>query len=90
MTAEFIGVIISLPFSLIAIIISIVSWHKSRAIYDIKKYKFPKSVGDSKTDEDLKHEKAIKEILGTGKWQILHIYERNNNELMIVVGKIKK
>lgn len=76
--------------SVFAIIISIYSWHKSRAIYDIEKYKFPKNVGDSKTDEDKRHEKAIKEKLKTGNWQILHIYEKNNNELMIVIGKIKK
>jgi len=82
--------IFSIIFSLIAIIISIYSWHKSRAIYDIEKYKFPKKVGDSKTNEDLEHEKAIKEKLKTGEWQILHIYERNDNELMVVIGKIKK
>lgn len=82
--------IFSIIFSLVAIIISVYSWHKSRAIYDIEKYKFPKNVGDSKTSEDLNHEEALKEKLKTGEWQILHIYERNDNELMIVIGKIKK
>jgi hypothetical protein len=82
--------IFSIIFSLIAVIISVYSWHKSRAIYDIEKYKFPKKVGDSKTNEDLEHEKAIKEKLKTGEWQILHIYERNNDELVVVIGKIKK
>ncbi|MBU4338175.1 hypothetical protein KKD57_01305 [Patescibacteria group bacterium] len=83
--------ILTILFSVIAIIISIYSWQKSRAIYDIEKYKFPKNVGGSKTDEDEKHEQALKEKLKTGNWQILHIYERNvNNELMIVIGKIKK
>ena len=82
--------IFSIIFSLIAVIISVYSWHKSRAIYDIEKYKFQKKVGDSKTNEDLEHEKAIKEKLKTGEWQILHIYERNNDELVVVIGKIKK
>lgn len=90
MNIEFFGLIISFIFSLVAVVVSITSWYKSRAIYDIEKYKFPKNVGDSKTDEDKLHEKAIKEKLKTGNWQILHIYERNNNELMIVIGKIKK
>ena len=82
--------ILTIILSIIAIVISVYSWHKSRAIYDIEKYKFPKNVGDSKTDEDKRHEKAIKEKLKTGSWQILHIYERNANELMIVIGKIRK
>lgn len=81
--------LLTIILSIIAIIISVYSWHKSRAIYDIEKYKFPKNVGDSKTDEDRGHENAIKEKLKTGNWQILHIYERNANELMIVIGKIK-
>ncbi len=82
--------ILTILFSVIAIIISVYSWQKSRAIYDIEKYKFPKNVGDSKTNEDIKHEKVIKEKLKTGNWQILHIYERNANELIVVIGKIKK
>lgn len=82
--------IITLVFSLIAIILSVYSWHKSRVIYDIEKYKFPKNVGDSKSEEDLRHEKELKEKLKSGKWQIAHIYERNSNELMVVVGKVKK
>ncbi len=82
--------IITLIFSLVAIILSIYSWHKSRVIYDIEKYKFPKNVGDSKTEEDLRHEKKLKEKLKSGKWQIVHVYERNSDELMIVVGKVKK
>ncbi len=59
--------IFSIIFSLVAIIISVYSWYKSRAIYDIEKYKFPKNVGDSKTSEDLNHEKVLKEKLRTGE-----------------------
>lgn len=80
----------SITISIIALILAVLSWHKSRAIYDIEKYKFPKRVGDSKTEDDRRHEKALKEKLESGKWQILHIYDYNNEELMIVIGKIKK
>ena len=75
---------------MIALIIAMLSWHKSRAIYDIEKYKFPKRVGDSKTQTDKDHESAFKEKLKSGDWQILHTYDYNNEELMIVVGKIKE
>lgn len=76
--------------ALVALGVSIWSWHKSRAIYDIAKYKFPKSVGDSKTDEDRRHEEALREKLKSGKWQILQIYEQSANTLMVVIGKVKK
>lgn len=76
--------------SLAALIVSVQAWHRSRAIYDIAKYKFPKNVGDSKTDDDKRLEQALRDKLKTGKWQILHIYEQSANTLMIVLGKVKK
>ncbi|MBI2410395.1 MAG: hypothetical protein HYV32_00670 [Candidatus Kerfeldbacteria bacterium] len=76
--------------SLVAIGISVYSWHKSRVIYDIEKFKFPKRVGDSKTDNDQRLEKALKEKLKSGTWQILHIYDCNEEELMVVIGKTKR
>lgn len=90
MKIEIYGLIFTFIFSLIAVAVSIASWYKSRAIYDIEKYKFPKRVGDSKTTEDLNHEKILKKKLKTGVWQILHMYDKGNDELMIVIGKTKK
>ena len=87
---DFLLQISSIIIALLALGISIWSWHKSRAIYDIAKYKFPKSVGNSKTDEDIRHEEALREKLKTGKWQILHIYEQSANTLIVVIGKVKK
>lgn len=63
MKIEIYGIIFTFIFSLIAVVISIASWYKSRAIYDIEKYKFPKRVGNSKTNEDLNHEKILKKNL---------------------------
>lgn len=80
----------SIFISIIALILAMLSWHKSRAIYDIEKYKFPKKVGESKTENDKNHERALKEKLKSGKWQILHIYDYSDDELMIVLGKIKE
>jgi len=82
--------IISLVFAFAALVIAISSWHKSRATYDIKKYKFPKRVGEGKTISDKKHEDALRAELESGKWEILHIYEYSHDELMIVIGKTKK
>lgn len=52
--------IIAVAISLAALIVSIQAWHKSRAIYGIAKYKFPKNVGDSKTEDDIRHKKLCK------------------------------
>lgn len=82
--------IIAVIVSLAALFVSIQAWHRSRAIYDIAKYKFPKRVGNSKTEDDIRREGALREKLKTGKWQILHVYEQSANTLMIVLGKVKK
>ncbi|PJE59726.1 MAG: hypothetical protein COU85_02055 [Candidatus Portnoybacteria bacterium CG10_big_fil_rev_8_21_14_0_10_44_7] len=88
--------IIAISISIIAIIVSAKGWHKSRAIYDIEKFKFPKRVGNSKTDEDKRLESALRNKLKTGQWQILHIYENVNprsNEvlgLIVIIGKNTK
>lgn len=66
------------------------SWSRNRATYKLEKYKFPKNVGKSKTDDDKQHEKVLEDKLKTGNYQIEYIYERNEKELMIVVGKLKK
>lgn len=81
---------ISIIIAVLAIIIAMISWRKSRSIYDIEKFKFPKKVGDSKTQTDRDHENALKKKLKSGEWQILHIYDYNSEELMIVIGKIKE
>lgn len=90
MNIEFSSLIISFLFSLVAVVVSIASWYKSRAIYDIEKFKFPKRVGKSKTSDDIRLEEALKNKLKTGNWQILHIYDKSNDELMIVIGKVKR
>ena len=73
-----------------ALFVSKQAWHRSRAIYDIAKYKFPKQIGDSKTENDKRLENALRKKLRTGKWQVMHIYEKSANTLMIVIGKVRK
>jgi len=82
--------VIAIIISGIALYVSWQAWHKSRAVYDIEKYKFPKRVGNSKTNEDKRKEAALKGRLKTGKWQISYIYERSDDELMIIITKLKK
>ena len=73
----------------LAVYFGLKTWSKSRSVYKLEKYKFPKNVGDSKDVGDLRHEKALNEKLSTGEYQIEHIYDKDDRELMIVLGRVK-
>lgn len=74
----------------LAVYFGLKSWSKSRSVYQLEKYKFPKNVGDSKDAGDIRHEKVLNEKLSSGNYQIEHIYDKDNRELMVVLGKINK
>jgi len=59
----------------LAVYFGLKTWSKSRSVY--------KDVGD------LRHEKALNEKLSTGEYQIEHIYDKDDRELMIVLGRVK-
>jgi hypothetical protein len=83
--------IVTLIVSLIAIVVSIVSWYKSRAIYDIQRYKIPKTMGNSMTEDEKEHIQALQDVLSTGKWAILDIYDdRDSKWKIFVIQKLKK
>lgn len=93
--------LLSHSLGLLAIVVSLISvgitayfawhsWHRSRSIYELKKYKFPKRVGESKTEVDKKHEKALNGKLKSGIWTVLYTYEHSDQELIIIIGKTKK
>lgn len=52
----------------LAIFFGFKTWQKSRAVYRLEKYKFPKNVGESKDAGDIRHEKILNEKLSTGEY----------------------
>jgi len=83
---------ITISLSFVALIISgisayfaYISWHKSKAIYDIEvKLLWVGNVDRHKINEELK--KKIK----TGNYTILHVTENNGGYVRVVIGKIKE
>ena len=68
------------PFilSLVAIIVSILAWHKSRVIYEVV------------TTDNRAGEQKINDLLKTGKYTILHIQNDPSNSMrtIYVLGRI--
>ena len=70
-----------LLISVLALIISIIGWHKSRVIYEVLKQE-DKNGGEEK----------IKNLLATGKYTILHVqpHPLNPRSSIYILGKVKK
>ena len=78
----------SLLLSLIAIIISIRSWVKNRAIYGVEREVIRQYDG-SKNDL-VKNEDRLNEKLSSGKYTILTTYERFDRDIEVLLGRLKK
>lgn len=80
----------TIMLALSAIIISILSWVKSRAIYSIETEVIRQPTGSK--DDMYKTTKHITDKLKSGKYTILSILERSKSDKdwEIFLGKIKK
>ncbi len=73
--------IINILISVIALIIAVISWQKSRVIYEVIKQE-DKTGGAEK----------IKNLLATGKYTVLHVQTRPSNSFssIYILGRVKK
>ncbi len=73
--------IINILISVVALIIAVMSWQKSRVIYEVIKQE-DKMGGDEK----------IKNLLATGKYTVLHVQTHPSNSFssIYILGKVKK
>jgi hypothetical protein len=78
----------ALMLSVIAIIISIRSWVKSRAVYGVEREVIRQYDG-SKNDLT-KNEDRFNEKLSSGKYTILATYERLDRNIEVLLGRLKK
>ena len=73
--------------SVLALIVSVRSWYKTRAYYDLDMYQITGYGSEGNLNK-------IKEKLNTGKYTIVNTSEEthpgNRNTLYILLGKIKK
>jgi hypothetical protein len=77
--------ILALLLSGLAFVVSIKAWHKSRAVYGIKRklyFRKPDSNGPN-------NNKELAKMLSSGKYTILHVQDYGGYP-EIILGKIKK
>lgn len=82
---------IPIILSLLALIISIKSWVKSRSIYGVETYVLRQTTGN-KDDIENGDKKMINHKLSSGEYTILSVQERtkSDNDWELILGRIKK
>jgi len=82
----------ALVISVVALVISIKSWYKTRVFYDLEVYTIAGSAGNA-----ISQLNAVKEKLNTGKYTIVNTFEETyqsggvgRNKVNILIGKIKE
>ena len=80
--------LLAIILGIIAIIISILSWVRSRAIYGVEREVIRQYDG-SRNDLD-KNEDSLNKKLSAGKYTILATYQRFDRHIEVLLGKLKK
>lgn len=81
---------LAIAISVIAIIVSVISWQKSRAIYAVERKAMRQITGEH--DDLYINESSLNEKLQSGEWTILHVLERtkSDGDWEVLLGRIKK
>lgn len=80
---------LSLLISIISVVIAVISWHKSRVIYEIEELVIRK-INGTRDDEDGRGLPKLNEKLKTGHYTILDTLERNDGDWAILLARIKR
>lgn len=75
--------------SIISVVIAVISWHKSRVIYEIEELVIRK-INGTRDDEDGRGLPELNEKLKTGHYTILNTLERNDGDWAILLARIKR
>jgi hypothetical protein len=80
----------ALIISIIAIVVSVISWRKSRAIYAVERKVMRQITGAH--DDMYINEQSLNEKLHKGEWTILDVLERSKSDgdWEVLLGRIKK
>lgn len=81
---------ISAFIAILAFIISIASWRRSRAIYGLEEMVLRKHDGGEYDSTDDRNLGEIDKKLSSGEYTIESIYERRDGDLGVLLAKIKK
>jgi hypothetical protein len=81
--------IAAIAVSIIAIVVSVKAWHKSRAIYRVERFVIRQFTGE-RNDLD-KNENELNKKLSSGEYTILAVMERtkSDKDWEMLLGRIK-
>lgn len=78
----------AIALSVVAILVSIKSWHKSRAIYGLEELVLRRANGSR--DDEARGIEEISKKLQTGRYTIQGIQDRVDGDWAVILARIKK
>lgn len=81
--------LLSLFISIASAILTVISWHKSRVIYEIEELVIRK-INGTRDDQDGRGLPKLNEKLNTGHYTILEVLERTDGDWAILLARIKR
>jgi hypothetical protein len=75
--------------SIISAVIAVISWHKSRVIYEIEELVIRK-INGTRDDMDGRGLPELNQKLNTGHYTILGVFERTDGDWAVLLARIKR
>ncbi len=79
----------SMIISIISAVIAVISWHKSRVIYEIEELVIRK-INGTRDDMDGRGLPELNQKLNTGHYTILGVFERTDGDWAVLLARIKR
>ncbi len=79
----------SLIISIISAVIAVISWHKSRVIYEVEELVI-RQINRTRDDADGRGLPKLNEKLNTGHYTILEVLERTDGDWAVLLARIKR
>ncbi len=81
--------LLSLFISIASAILTVISWHKSRVIYEIEELGIRK-INGTRDDMDGRGLPELNQKLNTGHYTILEVLERTDGNWAVLLARIKR
>lgn len=75
--------------SIISAVIAVISWHKSRVIYEIEELVI-RQINRTRDDADGRGLPELNQKLNTGHYTILEVLERTDGDWAVLLARIKR
>lgn len=79
----------SMVISIISVVVAVISWRKSRVIYEVEELVIRK-INGTRDDMDSRGLPELNEKLNTGHYTILEVLERTDGDWAVLLARIKR